>query len=575
MTDQIRQQLIDLYGETKGNFVYKKIYNLINKYSPEDQIFKGISRGKITERDSILITYGDQVTGKGYSPLQTLSEFCKEYLADFISGIHILPFFPYSSDDGFSVIDYRMVHPVLGGWEDIAALNQKFKLMFDAVINHVSIKSKWFRGFLEDDPKYKDYFMVVNGNPDLSRVVRPRALPLLTGFDTPSGSKQVWTTFSSDQVDLNYANPEVLFEVIDLLLFYIRQGAEFIRMDAIAYIWKEIGTTCISLPQTHQIIKIIRSILDLAAPQVFLITETNVPHQENLSYWGNGRDEAQLVYNFALPPLVLHTLQGGNTAALKGWAKTLQAPSQDVTFFNFLASHDGIGLNPVRDILTDTEINRLVDNTIKHGGLVSYKQNSDGSQSPYELNINYFDALNDPGAGEPLDFQINRFMVGQAIMLALKGMPGIYFHSIFGSTGWPEGVQLTGRNRSINRQKFEYENIEKELLDPSSRPHLVLKRYQQLLKARSGSVAFHPNGAQQILELGQTVFALLRSDPEEKIKALCIHNVTDSDQAILLDERIADQPSGSHMVDIITGVSFKINPDRVLLLKPYQVIWLI
>ena len=160
-----------------------------------------------------------------------------------VDDIHLLPFYPYSSDDGFSVIDYKQVNPALGTWDDVARVGQNFHLMFDGVINHISAQSAWFKAFLQDDPKYRDYFIVVEGEPDLSQVVRPRTLPLLTEFTTPSGAKKVWTTFSADQIDLNYANPEVLLDIIDVLLFYVAHGAELIRLDAIAYLWKEIGTT--------------------------------------------------------------------------------------------------------------------------------------------------------------------------------------------------------------------------------------------------------------------------------------------------------------------------------------------
>ena len=280
----------------------------------------------------MLITYADQLSEPHVFPLRTLTDFCERYLSGLVSCIHILPFYPYSSDDGFSVSDYREVNPEFGHWGHIAHLGRTFRLMFDAVINHASVQHEWFQGFLKDDPAYRDYFIVVDGDPDLSQVVRPRALPLLTEFDMPSGSKKVWTTFSADQVDLNFQNPNVLLEIIDTLLFYVAQGAQLIRLDAIAYLWKEIGTSCIHLPQTHRIIRLFRAVLDIVAPHVLLITETNVPHKDNISYFGNGTDEAQMVYNFALPPLVLHTMQTGNSRRpfdLGGWINA-PLPSDDV-----------------------------------------------------------------------------------------------------------------------------------------------------------------------------------------------------------------------------------------------------
>jgi sucrose phosphorylase len=473
-----------------------------------------------------LITYGDQVQKSGQPHLQTLAQFCEKYLHEVVSGIHILPFFPWSSDDGFSVKDYRSVDAFLGGWKNIEQLGRSFRLMFDGVINHVSAQGEWFYAFLRNENPYRDYFLTVEGSPDLSKVVRPRTLPLLTEFQTTSGPRQVWTTFSADQVDLNFQNPAVLLEILDVLLMYAVHGAQFIRLDAIAYLWKEIGSACIHLPQTHAVVQLIRAILDEVAPHVRIITETNVPHQDNISYFGDGKNEAQLVYNFALPPLVFHTLRTGDASALTAWAARLDLPSDKTTFFNFLASHDGIGLNPARQILTQAEIDGLVEQTLAHGGLISYKQNPDGSQSPYELNINYFDALSNPVGNEPIDLQIDRFMASQAIMLSLRGIPGIYFHSLFGSRGWLAGYEKTGRNRTINRQKLDYSLIESELSRQDSLRAKVYYRYCQLLKQRAASSAFHPMGGQQIIESGRSIFSVLRISPSGDKKMLCIQNVT-------------------------------------------------
>ena len=529
---------------------------------------------ELTERDSILITYGDQVQAHGEKPLQTLGRFCKQYLDGIVSGIHILPFYPWTSDDGFSVSNYREVDPALGGWQHILHLGHNFRLMFDAVINHASVQHEWFQGFLNDDPRFRDYFIAVEGNPDLSQVVRPRALPLLTQFETPSGPRQVWTTFSADQVDLNFQNQDVLLEIIETLLFYVSRGAQLIRLDAIAYLWKEIGTSCIHLPQTHRIIQLFRSVLDDVAPHVLLITETNVPHTDNISYFGNGRNEAQMVYNFALPPLVLHTIHSGSARILSEWAARLKLPSSETTFFNFLASHDGIGINPARGILAEEEIDAMVERAVQHGGLVSYKHIVGGAQIPYELNINYFDALSDPRAVESLSTQIDRFMIAQAIMLALVGVPGIYFQSLFGSRSWREGVDLTGRNRTINRQKFDLPSFERELTDGSSLRHQVFHRYSQLLRARSASSAFHPHGQQEVLEAGEGIFALLRLSPDGAERVLCLHNVSTQPQRVMLHgEDIAGLLSGQS-IDLIMDDEMDGPSNGNLALEPYQTLWL-
>jgi sucrose phosphorylase len=555
----LSSHLTFLYGSERTPALLDQVDQILRSYKGP----KELPAGDLTERDAMLITYSDQVRHADEPPLHTLDVFCSHHLRDLISAVHILPFYPWTSDDGFSVVDYLQVAPEFGTWADIHEMGIGFRLMFDAVINHVSAENEWFKAFLEDISPYRDYFITVAGTPDLSRVVRPRALPLLSSFLTPSGEKQVWTTFSSDQVDLNYQNPQVLLEILRTLLSYVEHGAGFLRMDAIAYLWKEIGTTCINLPQAHGVIQFLRAAISEVAPHVHLITETNIPHVDNISYFGDGYNEAQLVYNFALPPLTLHTFHTADARILSGWASTLTLPSEKTTFFNFLASHDGVGLNPARGILTPLQIDALVQKAIEHGGLISYKDNPDGTQSPYEMNINYFDALSDPQGGEPLQVQVDRFIAAQAIMLSLVGMPGIYFHSLFGSRGWPEGVKLTGRVRTINREKCDFEDLQRELSDATSLRSLVFERYSHLLHVRRGTAAFHPHGVQHILDVHSCVFALLRESPDRSARVLCLHNVSEQTPAFTA-------PCGS-AVDMI---SENIVHGSELSMQPYQVMWI-
>jgi glycosidase len=562
--------LIFLYGEKTGQETFARVEALIERYRAT---FYTKTASALSERDAILITYGDQVQKRGEPSLHTLAEFCSKYLTGLISSLHILPFYPYSSDDGFSVIDYRRVDPALGGWEDISELIPDFRLMFDAVINHISAQSAWFQGFLTGEQRYQEFFIVLEGHPDLSKVVRPRTLPLLTAFTTSAGEKSLWTTFSEDQIDLNFQNPELLLDILDLLLFYIAHGAEFIRLDAIAYLWKEIGTACIHLPQTHAVVRIMHALLELAAPQVRLITETNVPHIENLSYFGDGTNEAHLIYNFALPPLVLHTFQTGDASSLAAWASGLRLPSRQVTFFNFLASHDGIGVSPLHDLLPESAIEELARRTLAQGGLVSYRSNPDGSQSPYELNINYFDALANPGNGEPLDLQIDRFCAAQAIQLALLGVPGIYFHSLFGSRGWPEGARQSGRNRTINRQKLTLAELESDLSTPSSLRSRVCGRISRLLRARAAHPAFSPYGEQRVIGCDNRVFCLLRGDYETTGQVLCLQNVTEQPIQVSLPPEILNDRS--RVVDLISKDQLSVDCEEKLCLAPYQTLWLV
>ncbi|HEY85982.1 MAG TPA: sugar phosphorylase, partial [Chloroflexi bacterium] len=523
-----------------------------------------------TQADAILITYGDQIQAPDRPALQVLAETLNNHLQGVINSVHLLPFYPYSSDDGFSVIDYQAVDPAMGDWADLSPLHENFRLMFDAVINHISVQSQWFQGFLQGDEKYADFFIIENPKTDLSSITRPRTHRLLTPFKTVDGVKHVWTTFSADQADLNYKNPDVLLEIIKTLLFYATQGAEFIRLDAIGYLWKEAGTSSIHLPQTHRVIQLIRAALDMVVPHVILITETNVPHEQNVSYFGDGRNEAQMVYNFSLAPLVLHSLHSGSAEALQQWAASLKAPSAQTTFFNFTASHDGIGLRPAQGLLSDAEIDALAEQTLQHGGLVSYKTNPDGGRSVYELNITLFDALSSPRSKESETTQINRFMVSQAIMLSLIGAPGIYAHSLTGSSNDLLEVAKTGRARSINRQKWRQGALEASLADANSRAAQIFNRYKQLLQARAAHIAFHPGGAQDVITVNPAIFALRRTSPDKSDAVLCLHNVSKAKQVFIVQDA-AISPDAL-LKDILSGE--RVKAGEKLTLKPYEVKWL-
>lgn len=573
---KIREHLRFLYGDATGAQVAGRLLTRLEAFGaahPELRQNLPAPDERLTERDVILITYGDQIQEPGKSPLRSLAEVLASTVADVISGVHILPFYPYSSDDGFSVIDYTAVNPDCGRWDDVARVGAHFRLMFDAVVNHISAQSDWFQAFLQDDPAFRDAFIVISPETDLSQVTRPRALPLLTPVDTAAGKKWVWTTFSADQIDLNFADPDTLLRIVDVLLLYVEKGAEIIRLDAIAYLWKKIGTSSIHLEETHRVVQLFRAVLDIVASGVMLITETNVPHAENISYFGDGFNEAQLVYQFSLPPLTLHALARGDATYLTAWAAGVQAdlPSAQTTFYNFLASHDGVGVRPVEGILPSQEVQWLAERVRAHGGYVSTKANPDGSESPYEFNISYFDALSDPQGDEPLDTQVARFMAAQAMMLALRGVPAIYVHSLFGSRNDAEGVAQTGRYRSINREKFQRAALEAALADPTSLRARVFSAYRALLAARRQHKAFHPNASQRILDVHPALFALTRSAVDGSETVFCIHNVANE----ALDVALPCPLAVEQVRDLVTGAQYPVHGDTLALhIVPYQALWL-
>ncbi|MDD5599797.1 MAG: sugar phosphorylase [Victivallaceae bacterium] len=513
--------LTGLYGAGTAAEYHRKIQSRISDFRKKHPAENAPGPD---ESDAVLISYGD-MTGSGApgNPLRTLENFLREYAADIISTVHILPFFPYSSDDGFSVIDYREVNPALGNWDDVEAFTNNFSLAFDAVFNHISRQSDWFQGFLKNDPQYAGWFIEPGEDFNFSRVFRPRALPLFHNCEDIGGKiRRVWTTFSEDQVDLNFKSPELMLELIDILLLYLEKGARIIRLDAIAFCWKESGTACLHRQQAHLIVKLFRRIAEEAMPGALILTETNVPHLENISYFGDC-DEADMVYQFPLPPLTAQAILRNDATALSNWAAKLEEPPGGCTFLNFLASHDGVGLRPLSGLAPDRELSFLAGECLRKGGKVGYRNNPDGSQSPYELNINYYSLLQEPG--EALKLSVRKFILAQAIMLSMPGIPGIYFHSLFGSENWTEGLPENSENRTINREKIPAGILRKELDSPGSRRKLIYEEYRKLLLTRKRHPAFHPKSGFKILRLLPELFAVIRGTRQEKA-LLALFNVS-------------------------------------------------
>ncbi len=554
--DLIRQ----IYGELP-----KVLIKGLEKLSPKQE--SPIHDELWSERDVILITYADQVRSSGMTPLQAQRQFLLDHdLEQLIRCVHLLPFCPFTSDDGFSVVDYLAVDPDVGTWQDIAELGQDFDLMFDLVLNHASQQHAWFQAYLQGEEGYEEFFIDQDPTADLSKVVRPRSLPLLTPFESSNGVRNVWTTFSADQVDLNYANPCVMQLMLETLVEYALRGARIIRLDAIAFLWKEIGTDCIHLPQTHAAVKLMRHVLDKVVPGTLVLTETNVPHQENVSYFGNGHDEAHMVYQFSLPPLLLDAIHNADTSILRDWLSTIQPPSEATTFFNFTASHDGVGVRPLEGIVPQARVEKLAAIVRSHNGRVSTRRQSDGTDSPYELNITYLDSVADSGKVEPQDHS-RCFLATQAIMLSLPGIPAVYFHSLVGSPNDLDAVSETGQNRRINRHKYDRQSLENVIAEPQGLQRRVFEGYRRLLSVRIEQPAFHPRASMEVLALpGDGLLGFIRTAVSgERLAVLA--NLTHSPRVIpggLVDSMLAYDELALERIWAEDGIP----------MRPFQVRWL-
>ncbi len=583
--NRILGRLSFLYGKIVAKAYMPELERIIEVYYAHksqkliEREKEAKTKDRFTQEDIILITYGDLLCGDEQTPLAELAKFCDTYLEGTINTLHLLPFFPYSSDRGFSIIDFETVDPNLGTWEEIEDLEGRYQLMFDGVFNHVSSKSRWFQEFLNGNPYYWGFFIHFISPDELSvqerkKIFRPRTSDILSEFQSINGLMHVWTTFSRDQVDLNYTNPDVLMRVMEILLFYVRNGARIIRLDAVTYLWAALGTRCASLEQTHEIVKLFRDVLNAVAPGVALITETNVPHKENVSYFGNGSDEAQMVYNFALPPLVLYTFYSENVTALSNWAHGLEFISDTTTFFNFLDSHDGIGIMSVRGILTRKEIDFIIQRAEEYGGYVSYKTDRNGMEVPYELNITWFSALNRDDSDEDIAFQVKRFVASRIIALVLRGVPGIYLHSLIGTRNDIEAVLATKSKRDINRTLIDARAVTDTLKDPLSKFSRISRELGRLIVIRTKHRAFHPNGDQRILSISTAVFSVVRISPAGNQFILTLTNVTSRvcHIEVPLSEIGTDE---TRWVDLVSGMEWMVENEKIFItLQPYDVIWL-
>ena len=579
LAKRISAKLKRLYGE-RAEELEKKLFKTIDRFRQEHPQLHKSGRKLLSEKDSILISYGDHFQRTGEAPLRTLSKFAASHLKAAFSAIHLLPHFPYSSDDGFSVIDYLKVDEALGAWADVRSSAENFELMFDAVINHISSQSAWFEGYKRGEEPYARFFLEANPSEDHTKVYRPRAKPLLTPVETTSGTKHVWTTFSEDQIDLNYTEPEVLERITEILLRYAEEGARLLRLDAVGFLWKTPGTNCFHLEETHLLVKLMRDIFDATCPAMVLVPEINGPYEENLPYLDDGESEAQLIYNFTLPPLILHSFGSQNAEALRSWLSSVKLPEGNVALFNFIACHDGLGVRAAQSLLSKEDFDTMVARAEKHGAVIGWRTGEDGQKTPYELNGTLWDLLNSPQSSD--EEGIKRMLCAHAIALALPGVPGIYVHSLFGTPSWRSGFEKTGQGRTLNRSKFNVDELEASLLggqphqkkmdrpeNSQTRAGKLFPQMQKLLSKRRHIAAFHPRAQCKVLKANVEVVALERTPLEAGRRVLAIHNLSTRD-VYFRHETLA----GLCVRDLIHGESVSFDETGGLSMTPLSFRWL-
>ena len=571
--DELRLSLREIYSEHSEQeikSVWSQLLQILDPFCVNQGTDEFETESIWDSSSVVLITYPDSIYRKDESTLKTLNEFVKNRLSGLSSVIHVLPFLPSTSDGGFAVSNYEKIEDTFGNWNDLKDLSSKHKIMADLVLNHVSSSHPWVHQFIKSEDPGSSYIVAPSETHVWENVIRPRNSSLFTNINTNQGFKSVWTTFGPDQVDVDWRNPNILLEFLRLLVRYITNGADWIRLDAIAFIWKEPYTTCLHLDPVHSIVKLLNKSLKIIKPSAVLITETNVPEKENLSYLIEG-NEANLAYNFTLPPLLLEAIYTGKTDLLNSWLSNWNELPKNTSLLNFTSSHDGIGLRALEGIMDDQRIHNLLVESEKRGGLVSHRRLSNGEDQPYELNISWWSAMSSEGSDNTV-FQFDRFLLSQLFTLSIKGVPAFYLPSVLASPNDLDSFKKTGQRRDLNREKFEANKLLEVLKNFNSPASKNISYLTHIVKVRSRLKAFHPEASMECISTNIANCVILkRGLNEDSVYVICNMSNKLLSFSPLNQINSLDLTSDKRLLDNISGSYF--NTDNFEL-NPYQVVWL-
>ena len=372
---------------------------------------------------------------------------------------------------------------------------------------------------------------------------------------------------------LNFRNPRVLLEMLDVLLCYRGHGADWLRLDAAGYMWKELGTPSIHHPNTHRLLQVLRDALAGRADLVS-VAEVNEPQDTILPYLGSTEAgvESDLVYQFAHFPLAVHALLSGDAGHYKRWLGTLE-PFAGRQFITVFGSHDGMGRKPVIGLLPDADLERLVTMlAADHGALPNYALQAGGGRIIYELCATPWSLINRADAEEPLQLQVDRYAACAALGLTLRGVPAFYINGLLGVPNRLDPGQLD-ENRSINREQFDEQALYAELDARGSQMRRVLERLLHLIAVRAAEPAFAPGGPPlRVLDSPPAVVAVVADGRGRRVVALT--NISAAPQRLRLDTALFNWRRSAS--ELITGAEWTEPAEPVweLLLEPYEVLWL-
>lgn len=426
----------------------KKLRDLFLKFYDEEYLIdferildklkiKKNKKFKLNSQDIIFLTYPNSIEN-----LNKLYEFTKENkFEELFSTIHILPFLESDADGGFAVVDYKKVDLKYGTWREIKKFSKRYKLISDLILNHTSNNNKWFLDFLDSR---NNFYFKFDKNFDYSKVFRPRSTSLFTNYL----GTFVWTTFSDKQVDLNLNEVKVFFNFLEIISFYFKKGINILRLDAIPYLFKKSGTSCVNLDENYDLVELFIKSLKHINSEVKFISEVNFGDEVNLNYLE--KTSTDLIYEFTFPMLLIYCIYNKDFKYFLKWAQDFDF-NKDVIFF--LSNHDGISFRGIKNFLNENDFNDFFNSLLRNNFLINYKT-IDGKDEPYELNSTYFSLLKEILNKDPSKEHLFCFN----LLLFIKGVPLIYYLDIIKAQNDYHLFSITNHKRDLSRPKFKYED---------------------------------------------------------------------------------------------------------------------
>ncbi len=473
-----------------------------------------------------LITYPDSMGAN----LPELHYVLRKFFSKAVHGVHILPFYPSSSDRGFAPKTYDEVDPAFGTWEDVEKIGQDFDLVIDFMVNHISRQSIFFQDYVEKGPasEYADMFlsfdkMIPGGfiqEEDLEKVYTRKPRPHYQQLERPNGTlEKIWCTFDYEQIDLDYDSPKTREVMRKFLIRLARNKPKMIRLDAIAYTTIELGTNCFFVEPK------IWEYLDWFDDYASAFDTEILPEvHEHFSYQFKLAKKGYWCYDFSLPMLVLHCLYMKTTRRMKSWLK--KCPRKQITT---LDTHDGIGVVDVQDLLNQEEIDQTIEQLYEKGSNVKKTYSGPEYQNldVYQVNCTYYSAL---GCND------DAYIVARTIQFFTPGIPQVYYVGLLAGENDIELLEKTRLGRNINRHNYTLKEIREDIQKP------VVQRLLKLMEFRNSYPAF--NGEFTLLKSKDTELTLEWS--QKKYTATAHIDVTTYRAKIIYTDPVA-----SRVVDFI------------------------